>query len=286
MAPKMESVGYLMVKVLEAKGLADTDSIGKSDPFCVVELNNDRFITQTECNNLTPLWQKVFQFENIQDVCDVLEITVYDEDNDHKHDFLGRLKIPLLNIENNAKRWYLLKSKDLRSPAQGNQPQILLELFFTYNKIWASVKTIKCSREKIFYQSKKKKCKTSSYSIARIKATRSGDALSRLFALIDKKKQTVGGDSKIGEISVHIFLIFLVYFFEPWLIPFCMIILFAMSHTFPKKDRMNRGSPELMNDVDIETETEKADDAILGITWLTFIRDKMRQIQVLRFSNM
>ena len=126
-----------MVKVLEAKGLANTDIIGKSDPFCVIELNNERKVTQTVCNNLTPRWDKVFQFETIKDVCDTLFITVYDEEYDEKHDFLGRLRIPLLNIRNNEQRWYLLKDKNLRHLAPGgNQPRILL--LFSFNKVRTS----------------------------------------------------------------------------------------------------------------------------------------------------
>ena len=65
----------------------------------------------------------------------MLEVTVYDEDKDHKYEFLGKVKIPLLRIENGVKRWYALKDKKLRKPAKGDNPQILLELFFVYNKV-------------------------------------------------------------------------------------------------------------------------------------------------------
>ena len=34
--------------------------VGKSDPFCVVELNNDRLLTHTVYKNLNPEWNKVF----------------------------------------------------------------------------------------------------------------------------------------------------------------------------------------------------------------------------------
>lgn len=33
---------------------------GKSDPFCVLELNNDRLQTHTVYKNLNPEWNKVF----------------------------------------------------------------------------------------------------------------------------------------------------------------------------------------------------------------------------------
>ncbi len=71
----------------------------------------------------------------MKDIHDVLEVTVYDEDKDHKYEFLGKVKIPLLRIHNNVRKWYLLKEKKLRGPAKGDNPQILLEMFFVYNKV-------------------------------------------------------------------------------------------------------------------------------------------------------
>ena len=54
-------MGHLMVKVFKAQGLASADIGGKSDPFCVIELNNDRVTTHTEYKTLSPSWDKVFQ---------------------------------------------------------------------------------------------------------------------------------------------------------------------------------------------------------------------------------
>ena len=71
----------------------------------------------------------------MKDIHDWLEVTVYDEDKDHKYEFLGKLKIPLLKIRNSERRWYSLKDKTLRKPAKGDHPQILLEMFFVYNKV-------------------------------------------------------------------------------------------------------------------------------------------------------
>ena len=58
---KMKDVGHLMVKVLKAQGLHSADIGGKSDPFAVIELCNDRMQTNTEYKTLAPTWQKVFQ---------------------------------------------------------------------------------------------------------------------------------------------------------------------------------------------------------------------------------
>lgn len=54
----------------------------------------------------------------------VLEITVFDEDRDHKVEFLGRVVIPLLRIRNGEKRWYTLKDKKMYGRAKGTQPQV------------------------------------------------------------------------------------------------------------------------------------------------------------------
>ncbi|MEQ2168812.1 Multiple C2 and transmembrane domain-containing protein 1, partial [Goodea atripinnis] len=56
----LKDVGIVQVKVLRAEGLMAADVTGKSDPFCVLELNNDRLQTHTIYKNLSPEWNKVF----------------------------------------------------------------------------------------------------------------------------------------------------------------------------------------------------------------------------------
>ncbi|XP_051709937.2 multiple C2 and transmembrane domain-containing protein 1 isoform X2 [Oryctolagus cuniculus] len=94
----LKDVGFLQVKVIRAEGLMAADVTGKSDPFCVVELNNDRLLTHTVYKNLNPEWNKVFTF-NVKDIHSVLEVTVYDEDRDRSADFLGKVAIPLLSVK-------------------------------------------------------------------------------------------------------------------------------------------------------------------------------------------
>ena len=56
----VNDIGYLSAKVFRAQGLASADIGGKSDPFCVLELDNDRLQTHTEYKTLTPIWNKMF----------------------------------------------------------------------------------------------------------------------------------------------------------------------------------------------------------------------------------
>ncbi|XP_055374583.1 multiple C2 and transmembrane domain-containing protein isoform X2 [Condylostylus longicornis] len=150
----LRDVGHLTVKVYGANGLAAADLGGKSDPFCVLELTNARLQTQTEYKTLTPNWNKIFTF-NVKDITSVLEVTVYDEDRDHKVEFLGKVEVPLLKIKNGAKRWYVLKNKDMVARAKGNNPQILLEMYVVWNPIRAMVQVIQPKEEKLISQDKK-----------------------------------------------------------------------------------------------------------------------------------
>ena len=163
-----------MVKVIEAHNLENKDYNGLSDAFCVVQLNNDIFRTQTICNNLSPSWQKVFQFTNVQTICDVLNVTVYDEDYEHKYEFLGRLSMPLWKVQNNQKQWYVLKDKRLRAPAQQKQPKILLEIFFTWNTFLGCQNIIKNPKMELYCQKLPKELNTPVQSINRIKAATLG----------------------------------------------------------------------------------------------------------------
>ena len=56
----LRDVGHLSVKVYRATELASTDIGGKSDPFCVLQLDNSRLQTQTEYKTLNPNWNKIF----------------------------------------------------------------------------------------------------------------------------------------------------------------------------------------------------------------------------------
>lgn len=100
----------------------------------------------------------------------VLEVTVFDEDRDHKVEFLGRVAIPLLRIRNNEKRWYALKDKKMFARAKGNTPQILLELSVVFNPLRAAVRAIEPQEEKLIQQETKFKRQIFLRNVTRLKA--------------------------------------------------------------------------------------------------------------------
>uniref|UniRef100_A0A8I3MKQ8 Multiple C2 and transmembrane domain-containing protein 2 n=1 Tax=Canis lupus familiaris TaxID=9615 RepID=A0A8I3MKQ8_CANLF len=147
----MKDVGILQVKVLKAVDLLAADFSGKSDPFCLLELGNDRLQTHTIYKNLNPEWNKVFTFP-IKDIHDVLEVTVFDEDGDKPPDFLGKVAIPLLSIRDGQPNCYVLKNKDLEQAFKG---AIYLEMDLIYNPVKASIRTF-TPREKRFVEDSRK----------------------------------------------------------------------------------------------------------------------------------
>ncbi|XP_066506952.1 multiple C2 and transmembrane domain-containing protein 1 isoform X2 [Hoplias malabaricus] len=147
----LSDIGVVQVKILRAEGLMAADVTGKSDPFCVVELCNDRLQTHTVYKNLNPEWNKVFTL-NVKDIHSVLEVSVYDEDRDRSADFLGKVAIPLLTIHNGEQKAYVLKNKELTGPTKG---VIFLEADVIFNTVKASLRTFVPAEQKYIKEESK-----------------------------------------------------------------------------------------------------------------------------------
>uniref|UniRef100_A0A7N8XHF6 Multiple C2 domains, transmembrane 1b n=1 Tax=Mastacembelus armatus TaxID=205130 RepID=A0A7N8XHF6_9TELE len=160
-------VGIVQVKVMRAEGLMAADVTGKSDPFCVLELNNDRLQTHTVYKNLSPEWNKVFTF-NVKDIHSVLEVTVFDEDRDRSADFLGKVVIPLLRIRNGEQKGYVLKNKELTGPTKG---VIYLEIDVIYNTVKAALRTVVPAEQKYIEEEPKVSKQVWTYLLVNLKRT-------------------------------------------------------------------------------------------------------------------
>jgi hypothetical protein len=99
----------------------------------------------------------------------VLDITVFDEDRDHKVEFLGRVAIPLLRAHNGEKRWYALKDKNLTTRAKGVSPQIQLEITVLWNPIKAAIRVLEPKEEKFVQQEAKFKRQLFLRNVTRLK---------------------------------------------------------------------------------------------------------------------
>ncbi|KAI5710196.1 hypothetical protein M8J75_006559 [Diaphorina citri] len=214
---RLRDVGHLTVKVYKAQGLAAADLGGKSDPFCVLELVNARLQTQTEYKTLTPV--------NVKDINSVLEVTVYDEDKDHKVEFLGKLAIPLLRIRNGERRWYALKDKKLTGRAKGNNPQILLEMDVVWNPIRACIRTLNPKEEKYMQTEGKFKRQVFVGNVMRLKVI-----VMWFYDIGIFLQDCFEWESTLKSLIAVILFIILCYYFEPYMVPIALLLIFLKGY--------------------------------------------------------
>ncbi|KAM9586187.1 multiple C2 and transmembrane domain-containing protein 2 isoform 2-T2 [Trichechus inunguis] len=226
----MKDIGLLQVKVLKAVDLLAADFSGKSDPFCLLELGNDRLQTHTVYKNLNPEWNKVFTFP-IKDIHDVLEVTVFDEDGDKPPDFLGKVAIPLLSIRDGQTNCYVLKNKDLEQAFKG---VIYLEMDLIYNPVKASIRTF-APREKRFVEDNRK--------LSKKILSRDVDRVKKITMAIWNTTQLLKScfqwESTLkSSIAFMVFLV-TVWNFELYMIPLALLLLFVYNFISPVKGKVS-----------------------------------------------
>uniref|UniRef100_A0A8D8VPG9 Multiple C2 and transmembrane domain-containing protein 1 n=1 Tax=Cacopsylla melanoneura TaxID=428564 RepID=A0A8D8VPG9_9HEMI len=249
---RLRDVGHLTVKVYKATGLAAADLGGKSDPFCVLELVNARLQTQTEYKTLTPVWNKIFTF-NVKDINSVLDVTVYDEDKDHKVEFLGKLAIPLLRILNGEKKWYALKDKKLMGRAKGNNPQILLEMNVVWNTVRACIRTLNPMEKKYMQTDCKFKRQVFVQNVMRLKAI-----VTWLYDIGLFLQDCFEWESRLKSLIGVIIFTILCYYFEPYMVPIALLLIFLRGYVV--QTLLSSHSTDRADDDDVSVEDEDEDD--------------------------
>ncbi|XP_061014601.1 multiple C2 and transmembrane domain-containing protein 2 isoform X2 [Dama dama] len=214
----MKDVGILQVKVLKAVDLLAADFSGKSDPFCLLELGNDRLQTHTIYKNLNPEWNKVFTFP-VKDIHDVLEVTVFDEDGDKPPDFLGKVAIPLLSIRDGQTNCYVLKNKDLEQAFKG---VIYLEMDLIYNPIKASIRTFTPREKRFVEDGRKLSKKILSRDVDRVKRLTMA-----MWNTIQFLKSCFQWESTLRSTVAFMVFLVTVWNFELYMIPLALLLLFV-----------------------------------------------------------
>ncbi|KAM4675480.1 multiple C2 and transmembrane domain-containing protein 2 isoform 2-T2 [Discoglossus pictus] len=245
----LRDIGFLQVKVLKAEGLMAADFSGKSDPFCVLEVGNDRLQTHTVYKNLNPEWNKVFSFP-IKDLHDVLEVTVFDEDGDKPPDFLGKVAIPLLSIKKGQQVSYLLKRKDLSTASKG---VIHLEIDLLFNPVRASVRTLN-PREKRFIEEKPKFSKKILFrNIDRVQ--KMSMALWNTMTFI---KSCFQWDSTKRSLIAFLIFLLTVWNLELYMVPLFLLLLFVYNFTMIRTGKVS--TQDNLEGMDIGDEDDDEDD--------------------------
>ncbi|XP_075037156.1 multiple C2 and transmembrane domain-containing protein 1 isoform X2 [Mixophyes fleayi] len=245
----LNDVGFLQVKVIRAEGLMAADVTGKSDPFCVVELNNDRLMTHTVYKNLNPEWKKVFTF-NVNDIHSVLELTVYDEDRDRSADFLGKVAIPLLSIQNGEQKAYVLKNKQLTGPTKG---VIYLEIDVIFNAVKASLASLMPKEQKYIEDEPRLSKQLLLRNFIRMKCC--------VMVLINAAyyiNSCFDWDSPQRSLAAFLIFLLVVWNFEMYMIPLALLLLLTWNYLLIISGKDNKTQDMVVEDM-LEDEDEEND---------------------------
>ncbi|XP_074151163.1 multiple C2 and transmembrane domain-containing protein 2 isoform X3 [Sminthopsis crassicaudata] len=245
----MKDVGILQVKVLKALDLLAADFSGKSDPFCLLELGNDRLQTHTVYKNLNPEWNKVFTFP-IKDIHDVLEVTVFDEDGDKPPDFLGKVAIPLLSIRDGQQSCYVLKNKDLEQASKG---VIYLEMDVIYNPVKASIRTFMPREKRFVEDSRKLSKKILSRDVDRVKKITMA-----IWNTVQFLKSCFQWESTLRSIIAFVVFLVTVWNFDLYMIPLGLLLLFVYNFIGPMKGKVS-SVQESQEGTDIDDDYDEDD---------------------------
>ncbi|XP_034566167.1 multiple C2 and transmembrane domain-containing protein 1 isoform X3 [Notolabrus celidotus] len=219
----LKDVGIVQVKVMRAEGLMAADVTGKSDPFCVLELNNDRLQTHTVYKNLNPEWNKAFTF-NVKDIHSVLEVTVFDEDRDRSADFLGKVVIPLLHVRNGEQKSYMLKNKELTGPTKGH---IYLEIDVIYNTVKAALRTVVPAEQKYIEEEPKVSKQLLQQNFNRVKR-----CIMVLFSYGTYINSCFEWESAQRSIVSFVLFVVVVWNFELYMLPLGLLLLLVWNYFF------------------------------------------------------
>ncbi|KAK7176832.1 hypothetical protein R3I93_000928 [Phoxinus phoxinus] len=244
----MRDVGFLQVKVIKATDLMAADLNGKSDPFCVLELGNNRLQTHTIYKTLNPEWNKVFTFP-VKDIHEVLEVTVFDEDGDKAPDFLGKVVLPLLSIRNSQQVACPLRKENLGGLSKGT---IVLELEVIYNSVKASIRTFTPREQKFLEDNPKFSKKVLSRNVVRVR---------NLYRAVCHVNQFIKScfqwESVQRSIIAFIFFVLTVWYWDFYMLPMFMVILIIWNYLQIASERVTRDLDTMeLNEEEDEDEKE------------------------------
>jgi Ca2+-dependent lipid-binding protein len=132
-AGNKQDTGELIVTVREAKDLIDKDTLNKSDPYCVLEIEHDTRKTRTIDNNLHPVWDETFTFTPGTPEEDVLLLTLHDQDEGDMtaatgDDHLGEVRVAIAEV---VKAGSMDRAFDISQVRKSARPRLFVEQFLS-----------------------------------------------------------------------------------------------------------------------------------------------------------
>ncbi|XVE53594.1 hypothetical protein DITRI_Ditri03aG0014800 [Diplodiscus trichospermus] len=132
---ELKPVGTLEVKLVQAKGLANKDIVGKSDPFAVLfvrPLPGKMKTSKTINNQLNPIWNEHYEFIVEDPSTQHLTVRVFDDEGVQGAELMGCAQVALKDLEpGKVKDIWLKLVKDLVVQRDTkNRGQVQLELLY------------------------------------------------------------------------------------------------------------------------------------------------------------
>ncbi|XP_053172284.1 multiple C2 and transmembrane domain-containing protein 2 isoform X1 [Scomber japonicus] len=244
-------VGFLQVKVIKATDLLAADLNGKSDPFCVLELGNDRLQTHTVYKSLNPEWNQVFTLP-VKDIHDVLVVTIFDDDGDKAPDFLGKVAISLLSIRRGQQIVFPLKKEDLGGLSKGS---ITLELEVIFNPVRASIRTFQ-PRERRFQEDNPKfSKKVLARNVLRVQTI-----YRAIMCTLQYIKSCFQWESVQRSLLAFLVFVVTVWYWEFYMLPLFLVLLISWNYLQIRSGRVSQDVDNMdfgEEDDDDEKESER-----------------------------
>ena len=100
----------LVVEILGARNLHDSQTIGSPDPYVKIRFENNQFKTTAASNTTNPEWNQTFKFNVADEHSAQLEFEIWNS-NIVSDDFLGKYQLSLSGLVRGRKQdaWYLLQ---------------------------------------------------------------------------------------------------------------------------------------------------------------------------------
>lgn len=123
----------LTVHVVEARDLRPMDMSGSSDPYVLLDIEDQLVQSNYRKSTLNPVWNESFTFD-ITNGNNELKIVIMDKDTFGTDDFQGECYFGLDNLRDQMKHdvWLDLREKNSDAPTQG---RIRLMLQWVYSKV-------------------------------------------------------------------------------------------------------------------------------------------------------
>ncbi|BGP71461.1 Tricalbin-2 [Rhodotorula toruloides] len=181
--------GVIRVDVLDAKGLPSADRNGKSDPYAIFELNDER-VHKTEVvkKTLAPVWNEKFEMQVPSREAAKFIVEVHDWDRVGASDKLGRAQIDLRDIE----------------PFEPAERTVQLYDFKNTSQTAGTIRIRMVFQPGFIYRSRKA---TSTFSAGRIGTTLGGGAMAVGGGIVGAGgavgKAGVGAVGTVGKAGIH-----------------------------------------------------------------------------------